>query len=33
MLASSEAPEETEDTVTVRARTNWGNIDILRAKS
>ncbi|WP_328672576.1 DUF4097 family beta strand repeat-containing protein [Streptomyces sp. NBC_00328] len=32
-LASSEAPEETEGTVTVRARTNWGNIDILRAKS
>jgi DUF4097 and DUF4098 domain-containing protein YvlB len=33
MLASSEAPEETEGTVTVHARTNWGNIDILRAKS
>ncbi|MFF3848261.1 DUF4097 domain-containing protein [Streptomyces sp. NPDC002328] len=31
-LAASEAPEETEGTVTVRARTNWGNIDILRAK-
>ncbi|MFC5720940.1 DUF4097 domain-containing protein [Streptomyces gamaensis] len=32
-LAASEAPERTEDTVTVRARTNWGNIDILRAKA
>ncbi|MGW3292300.1 DUF4097 family beta strand repeat-containing protein [Streptomyces sp. NPDC001002] len=31
-LASSEAPEETEDTVKVHARTNWGNIDVLRAK-
>ncbi|MFG2881275.1 DUF4097 domain-containing protein [Streptomyces sp. NPDC048297] len=31
-LAESEAPERTEDAVTVRARTNWGNIDILRAK-
>jgi hypothetical protein len=30
-LASSEAPEETEDTVKVRARTNWGTIDVLRA--
>ncbi|MFF4257573.1 DUF4097 domain-containing protein [Streptomyces sp. NPDC001663] len=33
MLAASEAPEQTEDTVKVRARTNWGNIDILRAKA
>jgi DUF4097 and DUF4098 domain-containing protein YvlB len=32
-LAASEAPEQTEDTVTVRARTNWGNIDIRRAKA
>jgi DUF4097 and DUF4098 domain-containing protein YvlB len=31
-LAASEAPEQTEDTVKVRARTNWGNIDVLRAK-
>ncbi|MEU0434453.1 DUF4097 family beta strand repeat-containing protein [Streptomyces sp. NPDC006290] len=33
MVAASEAPERTEGTVTVRARSNWGNIDILRAKS
>lgn len=32
-LAAAEAPERTEDTVKVRARTNWGNIDILRAKA
>lgn len=32
-LAASEAPEQTEETVKVRARTNWGNIDILRAKA
>ncbi|MGW2387830.1 DUF4097 family beta strand repeat-containing protein [Streptomyces sp. NPDC001658] len=32
-LAASEAPEHTEDTVKVRARANWGNIDVLRAKS
>ncbi|WP_405867926.1 MULTISPECIES: DUF4097 family beta strand repeat-containing protein [unclassified Streptomyces] len=32
-LATSEAPEQTEDTVRVRARTNWGNIDVLRAKA
>ncbi|MFE0508655.1 DUF4097 domain-containing protein [Streptomyces sp. NPDC058964] len=32
-LAAAEAPEQTEDTVKVRARTNWGNIDILRAKA
>ncbi|MEV5988509.1 DUF4097 family beta strand repeat-containing protein [Streptomyces sp. NPDC052051] len=30
-LASSTAPEGTEDTVTVRARTRYGNIDIRRA--
>ena len=33
MLATSEAPEEAEDTVKVRARTNWGNIDVLRARA
>ncbi|MEU6660615.1 DUF4097 family beta strand repeat-containing protein [Streptomyces sp. NPDC046821] len=32
-LAASEAPGETEDKVTVRARTSWGNIDIRRAKA
>ncbi|WP_128430958.1 DUF4097 family beta strand repeat-containing protein [Streptomyces cyaneus] len=32
-LAASEAPEQTEDTVKVRARTNWGNIDVLRARA
>ncbi|GAA2305989.1 DUF4097 family beta strand repeat-containing protein [Streptomyces hawaiiensis] len=32
-LATSEAPEATEGTVKVRARTNWGNIDVFRAKS
>lgn len=31
-LAASEAPEQIEDTVKVRARTNWGNIDVRRAK-
>ncbi|GGY55652.1 DUF4097 family beta strand repeat-containing protein [Streptomyces omiyaensis] len=31
-LASSEAPEATETSVTIRARTNWGNIDIRRAR-
>ncbi|MFD0277742.1 DUF4097 domain-containing protein [Kitasatospora sp. NPDC127111] len=31
-LTTSEAPEQTEDTVEVRARTRYGNIDILRAK-
>ncbi|GAB3953805.1 DUF4097 family beta strand repeat-containing protein [Streptomyces sparsus] len=30
-LAASEAPEEAEDTVKVRARTRYGNIDIRRA--
>ncbi|MFF6882940.1 DUF4097 domain-containing protein [Streptomyces sp. NPDC012421] len=32
-LAASDAPTETEDTVTIRARTNWGNIDIRRARA
>ncbi|MFF8381985.1 DUF4097 domain-containing protein [Streptomyces sp. NPDC015661] len=32
-LAASEAPEETEETVKIRARSNWGNIDIRRAKA
>ncbi|MFJ7077698.1 DUF4097 family beta strand repeat-containing protein [Streptomyces sp. NPDC098781] len=32
-LTASEAPEQAEDTVKVRARTNWGNIDIRRAKA
>ncbi|MFD5163553.1 DUF4097 domain-containing protein [Streptomyces hawaiiensis] len=32
-LAASEAPEHTENTVKVHARTNWGNIDIRRAKA
>ncbi|GAA3571866.1 DUF4097 family beta strand repeat-containing protein [Streptomyces osmaniensis] len=32
-LSAAEAPERTEDTVKVRARSNWGNIDILRAKA
>ncbi|SCK15984.1 DUF4097 family beta strand repeat-containing protein [Streptomyces sp. WMMB 322] len=32
-LAASEAPEQTEETVKVRARTNWGTIDVLRAKA
>ncbi|WP_018549460.1 DUF4097 family beta strand repeat-containing protein [Streptomyces sp. LaPpAH-108] len=31
-LAEAEAPEKTEETVTVRARTNWGNIDISRSR-
>ncbi|MEV5675041.1 MULTISPECIES: DUF4097 family beta strand repeat-containing protein [unclassified Streptomyces] len=31
-LTASETPEKTEDTVEVRARTRWGNIDIRRAK-
>lgn len=30
-LTSSEAPEKTEDTVQVRARTRYGNIDVRRA--
>ncbi|MGV9317998.1 DUF4097 family beta strand repeat-containing protein [Streptomyces sp. NPDC003660] len=32
-LASTGAPEHTEDTVKIHARTNWGNIDILRARA
>ncbi len=32
-LAASEAPERAEDTVKVRARTNWGNVDIRRARA
>ncbi|OXS33340.1 DUF4097 family beta strand repeat-containing protein [Streptomyces sp. XY006] len=32
-LAASEAPEETEETVRVHARSNWGNIDIRRARA
>jgi len=32
-LTTSEAPEQTEGTVKIRARTNWGNIDVLRAKA
>ncbi|MFC4496980.1 DUF4097 domain-containing protein [Streptomyces ovatisporus] len=31
-LTASETPEKTEDTVEVRARTRWGNIDVRRAK-
>lgn len=33
MLTASQTPEETEDTVKIRARTRHGNIDILRAKA
>ncbi|GAB7032099.1 DUF4097 family beta strand repeat-containing protein [Streptomyces sp. NPDC021749] len=33
MLTASETPEKTEDTVKVRARTRYGNIDILRARA
>ncbi|WP_190211464.1 DUF4097 family beta strand repeat-containing protein [Kitasatospora indigofera] len=32
-LSASESPEESEDTVRVRARTRHGNIDILRTKA
>ncbi|MEU5956717.1 DUF4097 family beta strand repeat-containing protein [Streptomyces sp. NPDC047525] len=32
-LTSSESPEKTGDTVEVRARTRWGNIDIRRARA
>lgn len=32
-LATSGAPEETEETVKVHARSNWGNIDIRRARA
>ncbi|MEV4947662.1 DUF4097 family beta strand repeat-containing protein [Streptomyces sp. NPDC053755] len=31
-LTASDAPEGPEDTVKVRARTRWGNIDVRRAK-
>ncbi|MFD5326211.1 DUF4097 domain-containing protein [Streptomyces sp. NPDC127092] len=31
-LTASEAPEEAEDTVKIRARTKFGNIDVLRAR-
>ncbi|MDQ0828533.1 DUF4097 and DUF4098 domain-containing protein YvlB [Streptomyces achromogenes] len=31
-LATSEPPEQAADIVKVHARTNWGNIDVLRAK-
>lgn len=31
-LSTSEAPEATEETVKVRARTRFGNIDVLRAR-
>lgn len=31
-LADSEPPEKAEDTVEVRARTRWGNIDVRRAR-
>ncbi|WP_326763721.1 DUF4097 domain-containing protein [Streptomyces sp. NBC_01591] len=31
-LTASEAPEKTEDTVKVRARTRYGNIDVRRAR-
>ncbi|WP_327370221.1 DUF4097 family beta strand repeat-containing protein [Streptomyces sp. NBC_01217] len=32
-LTASETPEKTEDTVKVRARTRYGNIDVRRAKA
>jgi hypothetical protein len=32
-LTASEAPEKTEDTVEVRARTRYGNIDVRRARA
>ncbi|MDT0464837.1 DUF4097 family beta strand repeat-containing protein [Streptomyces gibsoniae] len=31
-IAASEAPDKTEDTVEVRARTRWGNIDVRHAR-
>ncbi|MDX2617928.1 DUF4097 family beta strand repeat-containing protein [Streptomyces sp. NPDC049952] len=31
-LTSSDTPGETEDTVKIRARTRWGNIDVRRAQ-
>lgn len=32
-LSASQTPEQSEDTVKVRARTNWGNIDVRRARA
>ncbi|WP_434599862.1 DUF4097 family beta strand repeat-containing protein [Streptomyces sp. A5-4] len=32
-LDASESPEKSEDTVEVRARTRWGNIDVRRARA
>lgn len=32
-LTASETPQEAEDTVRIRARTRWGNIDVRRAKA
>ncbi|MFD9499433.1 DUF4097 domain-containing protein [Streptomyces sp. NPDC060035] len=32
-LAESESPEKSEDTVEVRARTRWGNIEVHRARA
>ncbi|MFJ4848342.1 MULTISPECIES: DUF4097 family beta strand repeat-containing protein [unclassified Streptomyces] len=32
-LADAEPPQQTEDTVEVRARTRWGNIDVRRARA
>ncbi|MEU0744783.1 DUF4097 family beta strand repeat-containing protein [Streptomyces sp. NPDC006134] len=32
-LTASEAPQETEDTVKIRARTRYGNIDVRRARA
>ncbi|MFI1004719.1 DUF4097 family beta strand repeat-containing protein [Streptomyces galbus] len=32
-LSASDAPEETEETVRIHARSNWGNIDIRRARA
>ena len=32
-LAASEAPEKSEDTVEVRARTRYGNVDVRRARA
>ncbi|GAB3119226.1 DUF4097 family beta strand repeat-containing protein [Streptomyces calidiresistens] len=32
-LEASEAPEDSGESVAIRARSNWGNIDVLRAKA
>ncbi|GHH38814.1 DUF4097 family beta strand repeat-containing protein [Streptomyces candidus] len=32
-LAASEAPDGAEETVKIRARTRWGNVDVRRAKA